>query len=323
MAEARLRTERDGRVLIVRLTNPPRTFFDEQMGLELRELVRDIRKDPSLGAVILTGEDLFVTHYNVPDLLRATRSAPVPVSYRLARGLGAYARLLERAGVIWPALRRTPMRDLINSARIYRTFAQMNASDKVFIAAINGLALGMGTVLALACDLRLMASGEDAAIGLIETGISMLGGAGGTQRLTRMVGESRAAELLLEGRVLGAQEAAAIGLVHRVVEGDDLDFEARALAHRLAARSPTVNRELKRMIYDAGSRPLSRALRMEAASLIATMSTTRATEDIATYLAELSERDLSRDREILDAWTKMLATHASDAKITPGSAASR
>jgi enoyl-CoA hydratase/carnithine racemase len=184
----------------------------------------------------------------------------------------------------------------------------MNESDKVFIAAINGLALGMGTVLAMACDLRLMADGEDAAVGLIETGISMLAGAGGTQRLTRMVGQSRAAELLLEGGWLSPQEAATIGLVHRVVNADDLRDEALALAHRLAGRSPIVNRELKRMVYDAGSRPLARAMRMEAASLIATMSRDRATQDMETYLAKLAKQEPPSDRDVLGAWAEMLAT---------------
>jgi enoyl-CoA hydratase len=308
MSMTRLLTERHGRVLVVRLTNPPRTFFDEQMGIELRALVREIDRDSSLGAVILTGKDLFVTHYNVPDLVRATGSSPFPIPYRLGRALGAYARLLERARWLWPALRRTPMRDSINAARMYSTFAQMNASDKVFIAAMNGLSLGMGTVLAMACDLRLMADDEEAAAGLIETGISMLAGAGGTQRLTRMVGQSRAAELLLEGRWFSPQEAAAIGLVHRVVNAGDLDDEALALAHRLAGRSPVVNRELKRMVYDAGSRPFARAMRMEAASLIATMTTARATQDMETYLGELAKHGPPSDQDVLDAWAKMLAT---------------
>jgi enoyl-CoA hydratase len=315
LTEARLLTERDGRVLVVRLSNPPRNFFDEQMGIELRTLVREIDKDFSLGAVILTGKNLFVTHYNVPDLVRANRGVPFPIPYRLGRASGAYARLLERAGWLWPVLRKTPMRDAINAARAYRTFAQMNASDKVFIAAINGLGLGMGTVLALACDLRLMADGEDAAVGLIETGISMLAGAGGTQRMTRMIGQSRAAELLLEGRWLAPREAAAIGLIHRVVDAGDLDDEALVLAHRLAGRAPIVNRELKRMLYDAGSKPFTRAVRMEAASLTATMTTARAKQDMETYLGELAKHDRPSDRDVLDAWEKMLATGPSEAHV--------
>jgi enoyl-CoA hydratase len=305
---ARLATERQGRVLTVTFTNPPRNFFDEQTAVELDALVREIDRDNSIGSVIFTGKDLFVTHHSVPDLLRAARTAPFPLSYRRARALGALAPLLEHPGPLAPLLRRTRAGASMTLLRIPRTFRRMNESDKVFIAAINGLALGMGAILSLACDLRLMGEGEDSAFGLIETGISILAAAGGTQRLTRMVGHSRAAQLLLEGRWLSPEEAAAIGLVHRVVPPDDLQAEARALAQKLAGRSPVLNREIKRMVYDAGNRPVARALRMESASMTATMSTARATRDMETYLEELVRYDAPSDRQILDAWEKMLAT---------------
>ena len=308
MSGRRLLTEQQGRVLVVRFNNPPRNFFDEQMGSGLRALVREIDKDSSLGAVIFTGNDLFVTHYSVPDLLRGARSAPFQMSYRQARVLAAYVRFWERVGWFDGLLRRTPLRDALTGAQTYRTFRRMNASEKVFIAAINGVALGMGAILALACDLRLMADDQATAFGLIESGISMLAGAGGTQRLTRMVGQSRAAELLLEGRFISPTEAAAIGLVHRVVPRDDLQAEALALAHRLAGRSPVLNQEIKRMVYDAGSKPFARAARMEYASTIATISTPRAKQDMEKYLAELARHDSPTDRQILDVWQKMLDT---------------
>lgn len=308
MSSTRLLTEQHGRVVTVTFTNPPRNFFDTQTGIELGALVREIDRDSSVGAVIFTGKDLFVTHFNVPDLLRASRNAPFPLSYRQARILGAVSRLLERTGPLEPALRKTALGHQLTLQRIPRTVRRMSASDKVFIAAINGVALGMGAILALSCDLRLMADGEDAAFGLIETGISILAAAGGTQRLTRMVGQSRAAELLLEGRWLSPAEAAAIGLVHRVVPAQDLQGDALALAHRLAGRSPVLNGEIKRMVYDAGSKPVARAMRMENASMTATLSTRRATHDMETYLAELAKHDPPTDRQVLDAWEKMLAT---------------
>jgi enoyl-CoA hydratase len=311
VSRTRLLTEQQGRVLVVQFTNPPRNFFDEQMGIELRALVREIDKDSSLGAVIFTGKDVFITHYSVPDLIRGSRSAPFQMSYRQARVLGAYIRFWERAG-LGGMLRRTPMRDALTGAQTYRTFRRMNGSAKIFIAAINGVALGMGAILALACDLRLMADSEDAAFGLIEQGISMLAGVGGTQRLTRMVGQSRAAELLLEGRFISPTEAEAIGLVHRVVPRQDLQAQALALAHRLAGRSSVLNQEIKRMIYDAATKPFTRATRMEFASAIATLSTDRATQDMEKYLAELAGHDSPTDRQILDAWEKMLDTTPSE-----------
>jgi enoyl-CoA hydratase len=304
---SRLLTEQHGRVLRVELTNPPRNFFDEQMGIELEALVREIDRDPGLGAVILTGKDRFVTHYSVPELLRASRSAPFPVSYRLARALGPIGRALD-CGPIGRALHKTPLRDSMTALRLYRTFHRMNASEKVYVAAINGLALGMGTIVALACDMRLMTDREDTAIGLIETGISMLGALGGTQRLVRMVGQSRAAALLLEGRMLSPAEAGEIGLVHRVVAEDDLQAEALALAGKLACRSPVLNREIKRTLYDAGSEPFVTAMRMEGASFLVTMATKRAAHDMERYLAELAKHDPPSDRQVIDAWEKMLAT---------------
>jgi enoyl-CoA hydratase/carnithine racemase len=302
-----LSTQQDGRVLTVEFTNPPRNFFDERMGIELVALVREVDRDPSLGAVIFTGRDRWVTHYSVPELVRAVRSAPFPMSYLQARAGGVVARALTRVGPLPRALRRTPLRGVITPLRLYEIFARMNASDKVYIAAVNGVALGMGMILALACDLRLMSDGEDHAMGLIETRVSLLGALGGTQRLVRMVGQSRAAELLLEGRYLNPAEAAEMGLVHRVVPERDLQDEALALAARLAGRSPVVNREIKRMLYDAGARPFGRALRMEGASLVAVSSRPRAAQEMERYLAKLPRADGASDRDILNAWDEMLA----------------
>src|SRR5206468_853077 len=102
-------------------------------------------------------------------------------------------------------------------------------------------------------------------------------------------------------------EAAEIGLIHRVVAEDELQEEAFALAHRLAARSPFLNQQIKRMVYDAGTRPAGAAARMEAASMIAAMTTSRARQDMETYLEKLARHDAPSDRDILGAWAEMLA----------------
>src|SRR5689334_7344350 len=216
MMGQRLRTEQRGRVLVVRFTNPPRNFFDVRMGLELDDLVREVDRDASIGAVVLTGQDMWITHFEVPDLLRGARGAPLQVSYRLARPYEALLRLVGRSGAVGRALGRRRAGLPLALHGLSRTMARINESDTVYVAAVNGVALGMGAILALQCDLRLMADGDDASFGLIETAVSLLAGAGGTQRLVRMVGQSRAAEMLLEGRALTPAEAAAIGLVHRV-----------------------------------------------------------------------------------------------------------
>jgi enoyl-CoA hydratase len=114
------------------------------------------------------------------------------------------------------------------------------------IAAIEGNALGGGLELALCCDLRIAAS--RARLGLPEVRLAVTPGAGGTQRLPRVVGPARAKELILTGRVIGAEEAARIGLVHEVVADGEARHRADQIAAEIAARGPLAVREAKRLI---------------------------------------------------------------------------
>ena len=114
------------------------------------------------------------------------------------------------------------------------------------IAAIEGNALGGGLELALCCDLRIAAS--RARLGLPEVRLAVTPGAGGTQRLPRVVGPARAKELILTGRVIGAEEAARIGLVHEVVADGEARHRADQIAAEIADRGPLAVREAKRLI---------------------------------------------------------------------------
>lgn len=114
------------------------------------------------------------------------------------------------------------------------------------IAAIEGNALGGGLELALSCDLRI--ASERARLGLPEVRLAVIPGAGGTQRLPRVVGAARARELILTGRVLTAAEAERIGLVHEVVPAGGAVARARAIGEEIAARGPLAVREAKRLI---------------------------------------------------------------------------
>ena len=114
------------------------------------------------------------------------------------------------------------------------------------IAAIEGNALGGGLELALCCDLRI--AGERARLGLPEVRLAVTPGAGGTQRLPRVVGPARARELILTGRVLTAAEAERIGLVNEVVPAGTAIARATAIAEEIAARGPLAVREAKRLI---------------------------------------------------------------------------
>lgn len=293
----RLVSTQDGRVLIVRFNNPPRNFFDEQMSVELDDLTRRLRSDTTVGAVVFTGHNtVYMTHYDVGDLLRGSRTTPFTVPYYPARLVAAGARLSFRSQTLDRMLRQTRARDLLTMARLYASLDRLNRMDKVVVTAINGLAFGMGCVFALACDIRLIA--EDCDIGLTESSLNMLAAAGGTQRMVRMIGVGRALELLLDGRWLTATEAADLGLVHRVVSAGNLHTEAVEVAARLARRSPVINREIKRMVYDAASRPFSAGLRMEAASGIATVSSSQAERTLSHYLQALRGHDPLNDEHI-------------------------
>jgi enoyl-CoA hydratase/carnithine racemase len=169
--------------------------------------------------------------------------------------------------------------------KIHEIFNRMNRLDKVFVAAINGLAMGGGCELALACDIRIMAAG-DGRIGLPEITLGLIPGAGGTQRLTRLLGPGRALEMMLEGRVLAPEEALEAGIVHRVVPADGLLADAGQTAERLARRAPATVAALKRAVYDGGSRPLSEGLHLERAGFLSVTAAPPAIRAMRVYAAE-------------------------------------
>lgn len=129
------------------------------------------------------------------------------------------------------------------------------------IAAINGAALGGGTELALACDIRIAA--ENATMGLTETTLAIIPGGGGTQRLPRLVGPARAKEMILTGRRVDATEAHAIGLASEVVAADALLARARQVAGRIAANGPIAVRAAKEAIDRGLELPIDDALGIE------------------------------------------------------------
>ena len=134
-------------------------------------------------------------------------------------------------------------------------------TDKPVIAAINGYALGGGLELALLCDVRIASS--KAIFALPEVGIGSIPGAGGTQRLIRVVGRSDAMMLLLTGERIDAAEALRIGLVSRVVEPEALQEAARALALKIAGNAPLAVAAVKRLANMGVELPLAAGLELE------------------------------------------------------------
>lgn len=140
------------------------------------------------------------------------------------------------------------------------------------IAALHGYCLGGGLELALACDIRIAAPG--AQFGLPETGLGLIPGGGGTQRLPRVIGLGRAMDLLLSGDRIDAQEALRIGLVSRLVaDRDALLGEARALAGRIAARPPTATAYAKEAARNGIEMDLQAGLTLEKTLFSLLMST--------------------------------------------------
>jgi enoyl-CoA hydratase/carnithine racemase len=130
-----------------------------------------------------------------------------------------------------------------------RLFDRIEEFPKPTIAAVNGVALGGGCELAMACDIRVAA--DSARFALPETNLAVLPGAGGTQRLARLVGTGRAIELILTGRLADAQEALAIGLVTSVVPDDRLMEEVHRLTDQILAKGPLAVR-LAKLVVRAG-----------------------------------------------------------------------
>ncbi len=234
-----LETERRGRVVVVRVDNPPHNFMTAGMVRELSRLVRSLDGDRSVRAVVITGkpDDLYITHYDVGEILASVRRAGIAAPPWLTGIVLALAGAVRHIPVLRDLAERTPLAAVFELYRIHDLFLEMNRSEQVFIAAINGPATGGGCEISLACDVRLMAD-ADIAIGLPEMTVDFNPGAGGTQRLPRLVGVGRAMKMMLEGRTLSPREALDVGLVGAVVPADQVKDAAIRMGERLATRSP-------------------------------------------------------------------------------------
>ena len=152
------------------------------------------------------------------------------------------------------------------------------------IAAIEGNALGGGLVLALCCDIRIAA--ERAKLGLPEVRLAVTPGAGGTQRLPRVVGAARARELILTGRVLTAAEAERIGLVHEVVQAGQAVARATEVGEEIAERGPLAVREAKRLIDLAVETDIETGLAAELEASVRVFATDDLLEGATAFLAK-------------------------------------
>jgi enoyl-CoA hydratase len=225
-------SERHGAVEIATFSNPPYNYLDKPVIDELAQLVVQWRA-PEIRAVVIQSrpEDSgFFTQYSVEELY----------------GLASDPALSRLAGAL---------------VRGYKAiFDQMTALPKVIIAAMNGDAMGGGFELTLACDLRIGQHG-DFRYGNPEVRVGVIPGAGGTQRVTRLVGLARALDWVLRGRIVTPDVALELGLVHELV--DDAPARALKLAQEIACLPPMSVANAKRALYLGADTNLQAAFEIE------------------------------------------------------------
>ncbi len=210
--------ERDEQIAVVTLDRPPLNAIDAQLVTELAAATAELAADDVTRAVVLRSavEGVFMAGADLVEFEQIASEA-------------------ERAVLV---------------QEVFTAFAEL---PQPTVAAINGHALGGGLELALACDFRFLARAEGALLGLPEVRLGLLPGAGGTQRLTHLVGPGRATELIMKGLQLTPQEAAEERIVHFLVEPEELEERARDYAVRLARQAPVALRGIKRAIRAAGT----------------------------------------------------------------------
>lgn len=240
-----LKIQHSGPTLIVEIDGGPRQEFGETVARALEKLVADVDQNPDVRAVIFTSAhpSRFISHADVKWL----QEGGVRFKERMAAGTSAPPADPDAFGL----------------DRLHGLFLKMNSANAVFIAALQGPALGLGAEFSWACDLRVMAD-ADAFIGQPEVLLAIMPGGGGTQRLTRLVGVHRSLVAILDGKPFTPQQALEIGAVDAVVPRDQVIAKAETLAAHFATRHKASIGAVKRAVYFGGSMPLPDAVQLEA-----------------------------------------------------------
>lgn len=248
MAYETIRLEREEAHAIVTLNRPPANAISEGLLADLERALDELEGDDAVQAVILAGagERIFCAGAD------------------LAAGFGGDIEAFLRRG----------------NALLCR----MEEFPKPIIAAINGHALGGGCEIAMACHFRVMKA--TARIGQTESNLGIIPGYGGTQRLPRLIGRTKALEFLILGTQIPAPEALALGLVNRLAEEGKTLEEARALARLLATRPPVATRLIIRAVNRGLDRSLAEGLEAELEAFLEVIRSEDAAEGIQAFLAK-------------------------------------
>jgi enoyl-CoA hydratase len=238
-----------GRVMVITLNRPQAlNALSCDLISQLNEVLRDAENNPDIGAVVLMGnEKAFAAGVDIGEM-------------------SGHAAIHGAAGID----------DFI------APFEFVSQCRKPIIAAVSGYALGGGCELAMMCDIIL--ASEIAQFGQPEITIGTIPGIGGTQRLTRLIGKTKAMELCLTGRMMDALEAERCGLVTRVVAAERLREEAIALAQKIASFSQPVVQMVKEAIRGADNMPLTDGIRFEKQLFQSTFKLEDQKEGMAAFL---------------------------------------
>lgn len=260
-----------GSVIVVQVDGGPLGLFGNELAEQLDALVDRVDADPAVQAVVFSGThpDRFVSHAEVRWLQEGGATVP-SVGVTGASTLARVARAANRAGGLRPALGKTPLWPTIQLERIHQTFLKMNRSGVIFVAAINGSALGLGAEFCWANDLRIVADG-DYFIGQPEVLLGIMPGGGGSQRLPRLIGNHQALLAILEGKPMSPTQALALGAVDEVTAPEDVLERAIARADHLGSRPKASRAAIKRAIYFGGSTGLEEGLHIERSEFLATV----------------------------------------------------
>lgn len=244
------------------LINPPKHTINAEGSNQLYTELEKIAESRGVRVVVLTGgsDDIFVRHYEVGELATSSER-------------------LVKEGI--PEQRPNPPQATRRRHGLAGAMSLLEQMDAITIAAINGMAMGGGLELALACDFRLARAGEFN-LGLPETGVGILPGGGGTQRLARLIGVGKALDLILHGQIMQPENALEHGIVSRVLSNDLATYrhEVDEFARNLASRAPRALANSKRAIREGIEMSLAEGLRRESELFRELM----ATEDAALAL---------------------------------------
>lgn len=249
MAYQYITLKQEERILTISLNRPPTNPLSSEFGQELFQAFNEAGQMDDVTVVVITSaqEKAFIAGADIKEMAAMNQADSE-----------AFSKLLQDANNLLAGMK------------------------KVVIAAINGHALGGGCELALACDYRFMVAGK-ALIGLPEAGLGIVPGAGGTQRLPRLIGLAKARDILLCGKVMGPEEALAIGLIDRVIEADGFMDEVIKFAGKLASGAGKALGYIKVAVNEGIELPLEQALAVERAYGLENLKTHDAKEGLTAF----------------------------------------